>query len=445
MRAPQWCLVWLTVFAALAGAAGETPTERLARVEQENAALRVRVQALETALSDIKQMLGQRPGAPAGAPSAAATKPDPRPAVRSKFEVDFSGYVKLDAAYDTQRGQNGNLYYYAEARGASGSDDTLSVTARQSRLTMNVKTPDVAGAKAGARIEVDFYGDSPENKNAFRMRHGYFEMVWPKLDLGLLAGQTYDIVSPLNVPTQNFAVGNYHGNVGYRRPQLRVTKGFAVGRGTRLETQFGVARNIGRSTPQTTFAPASDTGGDAGIPDVQGRVGVRLAGLGGRATDVGVSGMWGEEQWHAAAGDRGTRADKWLMNLDATVPLNRWATISGEIWMGANLHTYMGGINQGVNTNLGFRAIRATGGWANLALTPLKRTRFNLGYGLDDPRDEDLNAGDRTRNRAVWGNAQWEAVRDVTVGLELMHFRTDYKGRAAGNNLRCQVSLQYSF
>lgn len=424
----------------------ETPAERMERLEKENAALRARVQALEAAMSEVKQLLGKAPAAPAGG-TAAQPAPAAKLPIRSKFDVDFYGYVRLDVARDSHKGSpDGNVYSWASPRGAAGSEAQMSVHARQSRLGVNIAGPAFGSARTSAKFEVDFYGlGTDERKAAFMMRHAYATLEFPKADLSILAGQTWDVVSPLFIPTFDFTVGANYGNLGYRRPQLRLTKGFKLSNTTRIDTQVALARNIGGLNVPAIAAPPIDNGAGSGTPDMQGRVGVTFPGINRRPISFGVSGMWGLERWHAVAGDKGKSTDKWIAHLDATVPVNSWITLTGEAWMGANLQTYTGGIGQGVNPTLGFRSIRASGGWINLAMNPFRRLRFNTGYSLDDPRDTDLNNGDRVRNTTVYGNGMYDITRDFSTGMEVIYFKTSYKGAATGNNLRWQLSMQYNF
>ena len=72
-------------------------------------------------------------------------------------------------------------------------------------------------------VEIDFYGSGgTENKAKLQLRHAYMKLDWPADDLSVIAGQTSDVFSPLNPSTLNYTVLWDAGNIGYRRPQIRL-------------------------------------------------------------------------------------------------------------------------------------------------------------------------------------------------------------------------------
>lgn len=69
------------------------------------------------------------------------------------------------------------------------------------------------------KLETDFENGGSESRQIIRIRHAYLRMGWK--DFSLLAGQTWDIVSPLFPTVNNDTLQWNAGNVGDRRPQLR--------------------------------------------------------------------------------------------------------------------------------------------------------------------------------------------------------------------------------
>jgi len=127
-----------------------------------------------------------------------------------------------------------------------------------------------------------------------------------------------------------------------------------------------------------------------------------------------------------------------------TQPVSDDLTIKGEWFTGQNLNTYFGGIGQGVNTTL-YKEIGSTGGWLAASLGPYDKWSFNLGVGMDDVDTGDLNSGDRTMNRCVFGNVLYSVNTNTEVGFELSHWRTEYKGNGDAEALRAQGSFIYKF
>ena len=116
------------------------------------------------------------------------------------------------------------------------------MTASETRLGLKIFGPDVNEIKTSGLVEVDFYGGGAENSPQPRIRHAYMKLEWPEQRLSLLAGQTWDVISPLNPSTLNYTVQWWGGNIGMRRPQIRVTKGLSISDDTDLTLQAALLR-----------------------------------------------------------------------------------------------------------------------------------------------------------------------------------------------------------
>lgn len=474
------CVLCLGVVAELKA----QETKGTGDLEKENAELRRRVGKLEKDLAEIKALLlqqgiGNKPAvapAPKTAPpqftpeevaklknaigqqspaSAAAFTPDEvkqlkrvaspgKMPVLSSLAVELYGYVKLDASYDTSATAIGEYGRWVQSEATNRNDNQFSMTARQTRLGMNIYGPDVAGARTSGKIEVDFYRGDGENHNMPRMRHAYLKLDWPEHRFSILAGQTWDVISPLYSPTINFTVGWWQGNIGHRRPQIRLTKGFELAKDTELKLELAAVRTITNRT--TLFTPANeDTGEDAGFPTIQSRASLTFPFIpGAKPATVGVSGHWGEEESDRDARGHNRNYVTWSGNVDMKVPVTNWLTLQSEGFVGENLDAYLGGIGQGLNTTRG-REVRAQGGWVAASLGPWAKWTFNLGAGIDNPSDGDLTAGSRTCNRVVFGNAWYAINKSASVGLELSQLHTNYKQQRDSGSLRAHLAFLYKF
>ena len=133
------------------------------------------------------------------------------------------------------------------------------------------------------------------------------------------------------------------------------------------------------------------------------------------------------------------------MNLDLTVPITTWLSLTGEAFSGRDLDAYLGGIGQGYDATLG-KGIRSDGGWAALTLKPTPKWQFNVGGGFDKvPKADVSTATARTFNSVIFGNAQYAFTANFTLGLEVSALRTEYKGEDDGDSVREQLSLIYKF
>jgi hypothetical protein len=362
--------------------------------------------------------------------------------VWSSLDIQLYGYLKADAAYDTARVNPGNYIVYVDSFPNNANDDEFNLTANQSRLGLKIAGPENPKVKTSGLLEFDLYGNyAAENKAKFQMRHAYMKVDWPSDKFSILAGQTSDTMSPLVPETLNYTVLWDAGNIGYRRPQIRLTKGLTIGKDVEMKVEGAVARTIGRSN---TLNPASESGEDAGHPTAQGRVSVTLPNAGQKPTVVGFSGHYGKEEYDTTLTGSHKKFDSWSVNLDLTHSFNKWLALKGELFTGQNLDTYFGGIGQGVNTST-YKEIKAKGGWAAATLSPWDKWRFNLGAGIDRVNSDDVSTGSRTLNRSVFGNAIYSINKNTEIGLEVSQWRTDYKNSDDLEDLRVQTSLIYKF
>jgi hypothetical protein len=419
-------------------------------LQKENAALRARVEKLETDVQQLKdlvnKMAAEKPtmAVPEGLTAAEVqavkdlSRSGKRPMV-SSVAAELYGQIKLDAALDTARTDIGNYAKLVSLEDKSDNDEQFSMTAKQTRLGVRLFGPEVGGAKTTGRAEIDFYGGGDENKPNPMMRHAYLQLDWPD-KLSLLAGQTSDVVSPLFPSTLNYTVGWWAGNIGYRRPQVRVTKGFELTESCDFEVQGALTRTI--TTGSTAFT--ADPGEDAGFPTSQGRAALSFPLLTDKPTTLGVSGHWGREEYDQDAAGKSRDADSWSVNLDLTLPLSERLALSGEAFLGNNLLAYLGGIGQGTTATL--REITASGGWLALGYGPVERWKFNLGASADDAEESDL-ATDASLdlNSSIFGNAIFSINDKASVGIELSRWYTEYKNGDDGESLRIQMSFMYGF
>ena len=136
--------------------------------------------------------------------------------------------------------------------------------------------------------------------------------------------------------------------------------------------------------------------------------------------------------------------DSWSANLDLQLPVAVRGTIKAEAWSGANLDDYFGGIGQGIHFAEATE-IEATGGWLAYEARFGSETLASMGYGLDDPKDEGLPAGARSRNQVVWANLLWDFRPALRFGVEGSWWQTAYLGGDEGSSLRLQSSLVCTF
>jgi hypothetical protein len=405
---------------------------------KEDSSLQNRIEQLEKQVAELKK----ETAAPAPAP-AAPKAPPARKSLWSLLDVQLYGYIKGDASHDSSRTNPGNFVLYVDSEAARNNDDEYNQTANQTRLGLNIAGPESETMKASGKIEFDFYGNyATENKAKIQMRHAYLNLLWPKPNVALLAGQASDVFSPLVPNTLNYTVLWDAGNIGYRRPQIRLTKGLPLGEKASLKFEGALARTIGRTAPADPTL--TESGEDEGFPTVQGRVSATFPFFGPKPTTVGLSGHKGREEYDLDATGRHEDFDSWSVCLDVAQPVFTWLTLQGELFTGENLDSYFGGIGQGVNT-VALEEIDSRGGWIAASLGPWSRWAFNVGFGVDDVDADDVAAGARTLNSSVFGNVLYSWNKHAQAGLELSRWNTHYKGPGDADDMRAQVSFIYTF
>ncbi len=428
--------------------------DELAAVKKENAELKQRVTKLETELEQIKKIVFSGQAKPQPVEPSSLSDDDlqkiakyvqdkgatsNKKSVWSSLDIQVYGFIKADASYDNSRTTPGNFVLYADNEQHKRNDNEFNITANQTRLGMKIKGPDNGKLKTSGRVEIDFYGNyASENKAKIQLRHAYMTLDWPDDNFNIIAGQTSDVISPLNPMTLNYTVLWDAGNIGYRRPQIRLTKVFPDG-----DRQFKLEGAIAR-TISSSFA-ASEAGADSGHPTFQARASVRFPWINDKTTEIGVSGHWGKEEYDVnAVNYKNKKFDSWSFNIDLTQPINDWLKFKGEFFCGENLGTYFGGIGQGVNTTT-MKEIRAKGGWVAVTIGPFDKWTFNVGGGMDCVKEDDISTGGRQSNRSIFGNLLYAFNKHMTFGFELSHWRTEYKGHGDAENLRAQTSFIYKF
>ena len=427
-------VVYLLGAMLIMAAAGRSIAASESDLAKENADLKQRVEKLEDEVEELKKTV----------PSAAANQT--KMPVWSSLDIQIYGYLKLDAAYDDSRIQNGNFAQWVTPENMNDDDDQFNMTANQSRFGVNITGPDNGRVRASGRAEVDFYEGGAENRARLMMRHAYMKLHWPAERFHIIAGQTSDVISPLLPSTVNYSVCWWTGNIGYRRPQFRLTK--EIGLDTDIDMKFegALARTIGRDN--VALAGVLDSGEDEGFPTVQARASVTMPVYGPDRTTMGVSGHLGHEEYDTTAFGDHEDFTSWSLNFDLTQPVREKVTVKAELFTGENLNAYLGGIGQGVTTTAGpniNEEVSSTGGWIAASLGPWANIRYNVGVGVDDVDRGDVHVGDRTLNRSIFGNMFYALSEHVEWALELSHWRTEYRGSGDGDGLRIQTALIYKF
>ena len=245
------CLLLLVSFFSLAITV--LPVSADTEVDQ----LKIEIQELKKQVEELKKAVDQqqqvKEAETRGVENLEQKVEESSSTVVSKFTFKPYGFIKMDTAYDDSRTTSGNFVLYVPNEAAHKNDNEFNMTARQSRLGLDIVAPTMFDWEAWGRVEIDFYGDGAkhENKGAVLLRHAFVNLT--KGNFSFLAGQTSDLISPLYPNTLNYTVGWSAGNIGYRRPQLRVTYTYPFSQENKLISAFAISRTTERSMKISTL------------------------------------------------------------------------------------------------------------------------------------------------------------------------------------------------
>jgi hypothetical protein len=320
------------------------------------------------------------------------------------------GFFKLDLTYDQSRTNNGNyIMWINKIPEGEDEDAEFNLTARQTRFGFNLDAGELDGRKVTARFENDFYQGTVENKNFLMLRHAYLKIDFKTFYL--LAGQTFDVLSPLNPTTVNYTVLWNSGNIGYRRPQLQIGNKVKEG----IQITGALTRNVAGDIDEN----GTDDGEDYPFPTIQGRLSYLKPGK----LDVGVSGHYGKMEYSVE--NEKENYESYSVNVHLNLILSKTLNVKGEAFTGRTLNQYLGGIGQGYNMTLPDE-IEASGGWANAVYTPDDKIKFSVGFGIDKPKEESMSPGLRDLNRAIFANFFTKIAPKTSFALEASHWTTGY-------------------
>ena len=368
------------------------------------------------------------------------------------------GFLRLDAMYDDSRMNDPQIPFLVRSEDpsppmgvppgtvAEPDDDEFAFSTRLTRLGMELESSEaitgLGDPSLAGKIEVDFYNiglNDSDSRTAIRMRLAYLTLNWTGWTL--LAGQAWDVISPLYPVVNNDLVMWGAGNTGDRRPQLTLKNETAVGPGT-VRTQVGAA--LTGAVGGTTVQSGLRSGENSGRPMFHGRVGYHGELASGGKYQLGVWAHDSEEEFDATGAGSDQVYDSYSVGLDARIPLYQdrvWLT--GEYFQGENLRDVRGGILQGVNGTTGME-IESSGGWVELGCEASSHLTVYAGYSYDDPEDADLSSFMASKNTVPYVAARWR-YDSLRFGVEVLDWTTDYVGLQDGDELRVVGWIAYYF
>ncbi len=467
-RVLLFCLLLAGASLLCAGSAVAGPDGEIAELKRRVRQLEAQNREMMRALEELKRPVTARDGltgsgssnrhadasdASSGVPTAAtmAGRGESSPAAHGSMvsaggsRVRLYGFLRFDTIADSSLPDKAQTPFFVRSPdSASGGEANLTMHPRLTRLGLLLDGPQLGrlgGAHLGGKLEVDFQNGGRESRQVVRIRHAYLELRWPRLSL--LAGQTWDVISPLYPTVNNDTLMWNAGNLGDRRPQLRFSyqRKAAAGR-IDVTAALGLTDAVGA---QDLDGDGVRDGERSLAPNLQARVGFRRALW---SDDPGQlsAGLWGLQAFESTSSPVGGRTDfeGRAVGADLRLALSRRLLLHGEAWWGQNLDDFRGGVNQGINPTTG-EEIESSGGWAELKFKWNSVYSTYGGYAIDDPRNGRVPDGGRTRNSAWHAGNRIRLGRPLLLGLDYLRWTTGYRGARSGRDDRVNAYVQYEF
>jgi hypothetical protein len=369
--------------------------------------LQLRLEDAEATLEMLRQQL--------------ATEAESGVRTRSRVGFELSGRVLMNVFQNNKETNNADVPMYRKQVPDGSPKGGMGMSIRQTVLGGAITVQDVLGGTFVGDIDADFFGGqvpSPGGRTfpLLRIRTARAAVDWGRSEL--MIGQEQPLVAGLN-PLSLASVGapnfSYAGNLWLWLPQIRYS---VRSQGAlRVGAQAAVLAPTS-GEPAEPFATGFDAAERTGVPFVEARLHIGWGDL-DTGAEIGVgyhSGQVNDKDGEAHPSTAAT--------LDFVVPLFPKLELRGEAFSGQLLAGLGGG---GIGHNFGvdtLTPLRTFGGWAQLNYEVSPRLLVGVGYGLDDPNDDDTPLLLRNATQEV--HLHWRPSGPLVFGLEWRSTRTRY-------------------
>ena len=349
--------------------------------------------------------------------------------------LSIYGAARLDILADSARMDDIHSSLFVEKdRGTGATDGEMTMTPRLSQVGLGIDQweLDDRGHYVGeGKLEIDFGGGA--GTNVIRLRHAH-ATVTIENKLEVLAGQTWDLISPLRPMVQEDTLLLFAGNTGERRPQLRLSA-LPVDN-VRIAV---AAAATGTLDHRDLDGDGRMDGVAAGTPMIQGLIELRQPLR--RGGSPILLGLWGHVA-HEELAD-GTRQPSRSLGIHIQVPAP-FMTWSAELYGGTNAADIGGSVGRSIDPMTG-RRTHAVGGWFEVAAAPTKKHVLAVGGSGDLASLDDVMPGDRSGNGTVYSALRYKPKPSLQLGVEYLYWKTLYRGAGAAIANRFDLHLSVLF
>jgi len=338
------------------------------------------------------------------------------------------------------------------------SKSTGNISARNTRLGLDITVPYIQSVDMMARLEIDFFGSIPDSgvsdqSVGLRMRHGFFKLAKTfesKTTMSLVAGQTWTTaIIPTFPNVINPAAGWGAGNLWNRLPLVELGLSQKAGP-VDIGLKAAVVKPIsGTNANRKGFVELNIDAGDASLwPSLQGQLFVK-ANFAGIDLLWAAGGAYGRENYtkgvkigSASEPTFGDEVEVWMFNTALKI-CHKYAEVQGKYFMGANMDMFgfFGGSLIEDDDGYVIDSMKGMGYFAELSLKPYKGLRFSVGLGGEYTNHDQA---EYDQNDAVWVSAFWTFFDHFTPGFQWQQIITEKdEKKLTGNSF--MGSLRFSF
>lgn len=255
-------------------------------------------------------------------------------------------------------------------------------------------------------------------------------------DWRLAIGLQNDVFNPRKPTVISLAAMFTTGNTGSFRSQARVERTFRPSTDAEAMLQFAFSDPI-----QSVFGSRDlRIQEDNGWPNIEARanlgLGESVTRTGGRKTrafELGTSAFVGQI--------RTTRSilapddpqspirnvvDCWGFAVDTAIQWTDSIGFQGELFTGAGLGEYNGGVGQSFDSGTQ-QAIRSSGGWGEIFVYLTPQLHAHTGYGIDSPMQQTGGTFPITENQTLFTNVVWNWSKTLQISNQVDYRTTHYR------------------